>query len=110
VSQIVKRVFPFDVFAASGFPGGLVDRVKPFSMFPPHPWGTWLYGRVFRERCAQLPGDVLEAGVGAGGLSFYFGLLLRELGQERRVCGVYCFEGPPAPIALWENRIFGQGL
>jgi Macrocin-O-methyltransferase (TylF) len=109
VSQIVKRVFPFDVFAASGFPGGLVDRVKPFSMFPPHPWGTWLYGRVFRERCAHLPGDVLEAGVGAGGLSFYFGLLLRELGQERRVFGVDSFEGLPAPNARMDNPYFVQG-
>jgi hypothetical protein len=106
------HVFPFDVFATSGFPGtagALVDRVKPYSMFPPHPWGTWLYGRVFRERCAHLPGDVLEAGVGNGGLSFYVGLLLRELGQERRVYGVDSFEGLPEPDLRKDNPYFVKG-
>ncbi len=112
MSQTDESVFPFDVLSTSGFPGNvgsLVDRVKPFSMFPPHPWGTWLYGRVFQERCARLPGDLLEAGVGAGGMSFFLGLLLREIGQERRVYSVDSFEGLPEPDRRRDNPYFVKG-
>jgi len=108
-----QRSFPFDVFAASGFPaplGELIEQVRPVSMLPPHPWGQWVYGRVFTARCASLRGDILEAGVGMGGMSFFLALLVRQLGQERQVLSVDSFEGLPAPDARKDNPYFAQGL
>lgn len=104
--------FPVKVFGHKQFPGPtgeLVERVRPMSMFPPHPWGPWLYAKVFEERCAQLEGDLLEAGVGSGGTSFFFGLLLQQLGQERRVFSVDSFEGLPEPDRRKDNSCFVKG-
>jgi macrocin-O-methyltransferase TylF-like protien len=106
--------FPFDVFARGGpeMPGrdgDLVRQVQPMSMFPPYPWGQWLYGRVFRERCAGLDGDILEAGVGSGGMSLFLALVVKELGQERQVLSLDSFEGLPAPDDRKDNPCFVQG-
>jgi hypothetical protein len=108
-----RRAYPFDVFATSDFPaplGQLIERVRPVSMFPPYPWGQWTYGRVFSERCGELPGDVLEAGVGMGGMSFFFALLSEQLGHDRLVFSVDTFDGLPAPDAQRDNPYFREGL
>jgi SAM-dependent methyltransferase len=110
---MASHTFPFDLFAAAGFPGtvgGLIDRVGGLSMFPPYPWGHWTYAHVFRSRCLELPGDVLEAGVGNGGMSLFLALLLQELGHERRVFGVDTFEGLPTPDGSKDNPYFREGL
>jgi macrocin-O-methyltransferase TylF-like protien len=110
---MTKRSYPFDVFTARGFPGPvgeLIERVHPLSMFPPFPWGQWTYARVFAERCRELPGDVLEAGVGIGGMSIFLGLLMKQLGEQRHVFGVDTFDGLPAPDGARDNPYFREGL
>jgi hypothetical protein len=105
------QTFPFDLFGQRVFPGTigrLVEAVRPFSMFPPYPWGQWLYGRAFERLCTGLDGDVLEAGVGRGGMSFFFGLLVRHLGLEKTVVAVDSFEGLPEPTAS-DNAYFSGG-
>ena len=66
----MKPVFPFDVIAHVGMPGetgSLIRKVREHCMTPPFPWGHWLYGKLFRRRCAALEGDVIELGVGQVG-------------------------------------------
>lgn len=108
-----RGFFPFDVFATSGLPspfGELIERVRPIGMFPPYPWGQWTYARVISERCSLLPGDLLEAGVGMGGMSLFLALLTKQLGRNRQVFAVDTFDGLPAPDQGRDNPYFREGL
>jgi len=110
---MATRRFPFDLFAARDLPGPvgeLIELVRPVSMFPPFPWGQWTYARVFMDRCQGLPGDILEAGVGMGGMSIFFGLLTKQLGQDRLVFSADTFDGLPVPDDSKDNPYFRQGL
>jgi O-methyltransferase len=101
--------FPFGVFRQQGFPGDvgeLIEAVKPISMFPPYPWGNWLYARVFRERCAGLAGDIVEAGVGMGGMSVFLALLAKRDGLDKQVVSVDSFRGLPPPDPHKDNPYF----
>ena len=105
------RTFPFDVFAEKeAFPGEIGDyvrRVVGISCFSPHPWGPWLYGRMLRERCRALEGDIAELGVGAGGTSIFLGLVARDLGK--RMYSFDSFAGLPAPDSENDNDYFREG-
>jgi SAM-dependent methyltransferase len=107
-----QRPFPLDVVAHGSFPpplGPLIEAVGPASMMPPYPWGQWLYGRVFTERCARLNGDMVEAGVGRGGMSIFLALLAEQLGLEKRVFAVDTFAGLPMPNVSKDGAYFTEG-
>lgn len=95
-----EREFPWDLVKYRELPapeGQLLQRVKRFSMVPPYPWGQWFYGRALIEDLARLDGDVIECGVGLGGMSLYLGLLLQADGSNKRVLSVDSFVGLPTP-------------
>jgi FKBP-type peptidyl-prolyl cis-trans isomerase 2 len=102
--------FPFDVFAHRGFPGELGRRLRDVEaqcMFPPYPWGQWLYGRLLDERCARLDGDLIELGVGLGGTSLFIAEWARDHG--RRVWCLDTFAGLP-PGRVEDNPYFLPGV
>jgi SAM-dependent methyltransferase len=104
--------FPDDVFDQREFPGRageLLRQVRPLSMFPPYPWGPWLYTRLFEERCSRLEGDIVEAGVGMGGLSLFLAMLVKDAGAQRTVFAVDSYEGLPEPDARKDNPYFVKG-
>lgn len=112
MSDTKWTTFPFDLFRQQGFPGEmgpLIQRVKPVSMFPPYPWGQWFYGTLLHKRCVSLPGDIIEAGVGHGGMSVFFALLAKQLGVDKEVIGVDSFEGLPDPDVRKDNVYFVEG-
>jgi O-methyltransferase len=78
-------------------------------MTPPYPWGQWFYGDLLERRCAHLDGDVIEAGVGAGGMSFFLALTLKDLGLEKRVLAADSFQGLPQPHPVKDNPYFSRG-
>lgn len=103
--------FPFDVLLPPSFPGELaelVDRVRPISMLPPYPWGYQLYGRLLTTHCRELEGDVIETGVGMGGLSVLLALLSKERGLGKQVISVDSFRGLPPPDER-DNPYFHEG-
>lgn len=109
-------VFPWDFLNPShpydAFPGklgALVRRVDPIAMFPPYPWGQWLYAKVILDRCATLPGDIIETGVGLGGMSIFLALLAESQGWKKKVYSVDSFQGLPAPDPRKDNPYFVQG-
>ncbi len=103
--------FPLDLFARRAFPGEVGDLMRQFatvSMCPPFPWGHWQMARLVRERCAALQGDVIELGVGLGGMSMLLGSLFRDSG--RRVFALDTYAGLPPPDPERDNPYFLEGL
>jgi FKBP-type peptidyl-prolyl cis-trans isomerase 2 len=104
------NLFPFDLFDCKSMPGELGERIhalKPFSMFPPHPWGQWIYSQVFLKQCAQLEGDVIELGVGRGGMSLFLAHLAKTCGKK--VYSFDSYEGLPKPDSIRDNAGFREG-
>jgi hypothetical protein len=104
--------FPFDLLYRAEFPGtvgAFMEQIHPIACNPPFPWGYWTYSRVLETRVATLPGDILEAGVGRGGMSLLLGLLVKHLRLEKKVIAVDSFEGLPEPQQLVDNRYFERG-
>lgn len=103
-------VFPFDLFAQPQLPdpvGSMLAELVHLSLFPPYPWGQWLYARLFEERWSQLPGDVAEMGVARGGMSLFLGRLAKTAGK--RVFSYDSYGGLPAPDDRVDNPYFKQG-
>ncbi|HEX6490751.1 MAG TPA: TylF/MycF/NovP-related O-methyltransferase [Gaiellaceae bacterium] len=111
-SDSQAAVFPFDLLYRTEFPGAigaLMEQVRPIACYPPFPWGQWTYARLFATQVGALPGDILEAGVGRGGMSLFLGLLVRHLGIEKKVVAVDSFEGLPEPEPRLDNAYFERG-
>lgn len=105
-----RLIFPFDLFQHVRMPGPVGERiaaVRHLCMFPPYPWGQWLYARIFEALCAGLDGDLIEAGVGLGGTSIFLGQIARRLGK--RVHAYDSFEGLPPPDVVHDNPYFVAG-
>jgi hypothetical protein len=101
--------FPFNLFdpapfARQGPLGQLIARLAPLSMSPPLPWGQALYARLIQEHCSKIPGDLIECGVGLGGMSLFLGHLARDLG--RKVYALDSFSGLPQPKPGTDNPYF----
>ncbi len=104
------RRFPFDLFndpALYKKMGRAIESVLPYSMFPPYPWGQRLYGRLFEQRCKGLEGDVIELGVGRGGMSLYLAQLAQKAGK--RVFSYDSYEGLPEADSSKDNPGFRAG-
>ncbi|HEX8162600.1 MAG TPA: TylF/MycF/NovP-related O-methyltransferase [Pyrinomonadaceae bacterium] len=102
--------FPFDLFNNDRMPGivgELIRATRHLSMFPPFPWGQWFYGRLLRDRWLTLPGDLIELGVGLGGMSIFLGSLVKE--TDKRVWSLDSFVGLPAPDPAKDNPYFKEG-
>jgi O-methyltransferase len=78
-------------------------------MTPPYPWGQWLYGDLVERVCADLGGDLIEAGVGNGAMSIFLALTLKDLGLEKRVLAADSFQGLPEPDPVKDNPYFTRG-
>ena len=108
-----SRYFPFDLFDPhwlgmnGGEMGARIARLAPFSLHPPYPWGQWLYGQLLQERGAGLGGDIVECGVGRGGMSLFLGTFARQIG--RKVYSLDSFAGLPAPNPVFDNPYFRAG-
>lgn len=108
--NVAHGLFPFDLFDCRSMPeplGPLIMELRPISLFPPHPWGQWLYAQVIERHCAGVPGDFAELGVGMGGMSIFLGHLARRLG--RQVYSFDSFEGLPKPDPRKDNPGFQEG-
>jgi len=87
-----------------GRTGELIRKVKDISLVPPYPWGNWLYSRVFKEQCARLEGDIIELGVGKGGMSIFLAYLAAD--NNKKVFSFDSFEGLPKNISTKNNLYF----
>lgn len=102
--------FPFDLFDIRELPGRIGSEIKDlarYSMFPPFPWGQWLYGRLIDDTVSKIDGDFIDLGVGMGGMSLFLGLRAREHGRR-----MYCldsFTGLPALHSELDNPVFQEG-
>ena len=107
---LVEKKFPFDLFEASlfeergGLLGSLIARLRDKSMHPPYPWGQWLYARLLNERSC-LMGDIVECGVGRGGMSVFLAQCIKG-GRQRTVYSIDSFSGLPAPQPGLDNVCF----
>lgn len=104
--------FPFDLLRVSSFPGPageFIRRVGRLSMIPPFPWGHWTYGRFLAERGPRLRGNIVEAGVGLGGMSLFLALVQRSLGLGRTVFAADSYAGLPQPDRAHDNAYFTPG-
>lgn len=102
--------FPFDLFEFRELPGQLgndIRRLAPYSMFPPFPWGQWLYGRLIEENIEKIEGDFIDLGVGRGGMSLFLGLRARE--HQRKMYSLDSFTGLPALHPELDNPVFREG-
>jgi hypothetical protein len=102
--------FPFDLFEFCELPGKLGSEIRllaPYSMFPPFPWGQWLYGRLIDQNITQIEGDFIDLGVGMGGMSLFLGLRARE--HRRKMYSLDSFTGLPALHPELDNPVFRQG-
>lgn len=100
--------FPFDLLTFRAFPGPVgaaLRSVGEVSMFPPYPWGQWLYGGLLTSQLAHLSGDVIELGVGLGGMSVFLAKL-----TGRRLVALDSFEGLPEPHPVHDNPYFLRGV
>lgn len=102
--------FPFDLFQPyeleqnGGEEGRRIADLREISMYPPFPWGQWLYGRLLRERMPDLTGDIIECGVGLGGMSVFLGDYAQQFG--RKLYSLDSFEGLPPPDPINDNPYF----
>jgi hypothetical protein len=104
--------FPFDLLLEATLPGeqgSFIELTRDLSMIPPFPWGQWTYGSFLAETNATLHGNVLEAGVGRGGMSLYLALVIRSLGGGRKVFAVDSYMGLPKPDPARDNSYFSEG-
>lgn len=102
--------FPFDLFEFCELPGQLGSDIRMlarYSMFPPFPWGQWLYGRLIEENINQIEGDFIDLGVGMGGMSLFLGLRARE--HKRKMYCLDSFTGLPALHPELDNPVFREG-
>ena len=102
--------FPFDLFQPTelanngGEEGRRIASIREICMYPPFPWGQWLYGRLLRERLPNVDGDFIECGVGLGGMSVFLGQYAEQF--DRKIYSLDSFEGLPAPDPLNDNPYF----
>jgi FKBP-type peptidyl-prolyl cis-trans isomerase 2 len=102
--------FPFDMFAVPTLPGPVgatLTSLAHLCLFPPYPWGQWLYARLFERLCKDLPGDVAELGVARGGMSIFLGTLAKP--AQKRLFSFDSFEGLPPPNLTQDNAYFREG-
>jgi hypothetical protein len=104
------NMFPFDLFDVRDFPGEVGKELlylQQFSMFPPYPWGQWMYDRLIDEKIHKIEGDFIEFGVGRGGMSLFLGKRAKKFGKH-----MYCldsFEGLPNLNPEYDNPVFMKG-
>jgi O-methyltransferase len=109
----LSLTWPYDVFdvverlRGADEDGARIAELAPLSLHPPFPWGQRAYGRLLRARGRQLRGDLIECGVGMGGMS----LFLAQHAVERgcRHYALDSFTGLPAPDATMDNAYFREG-
>ncbi|WP_316162861.1 TylF/MycF/NovP-related O-methyltransferase [Bradyrhizobium sp. SZCCHNRI20481] len=102
--------FPFDLFEFCDLPGQLGSDIRMlarYSMFPPFPWGQWLYARLIEENINQIEGEFIDLGVGMGGMSLFLGLRARE--HQRKMYCLDSFTGLPALHPELDNPVFREG-
>jgi O-methyltransferase len=105
--------FPFDMFdsqwlaANGGETGQRIAQLAPLSLYPPYPWGQWIYGRLLQERAGTRTGDFIECGVALGGMSIFLGGYARRLGRKLYAMDSFC--GLPAPDPGRDNPYFRVG-
>lgn len=102
--------FPFDLFDCHILPGRLgqeIGMLARYSMFPPFPWGQWLYGRLIEENIDAIEGDFIDLGVGMGGMSLFLGLRARD--HRRKMYSLDSFVGLPAIHPELDNPVFQKG-
>ncbi len=101
--------FPFDLFTFNeqpGLIGAQLRALQTYSMFPPFPWGQWLYGRLL-EQHRDHEGDFIELGVGMGGMSLFLALQARV--YKRRMYCLDSFVGLPSGHVEFDNPVFRKG-
>lgn len=86
---------------------GAMREIMGYTCTPPFPWGHHFYNQIFLERCAHLPGDVVELGVAAGGTSVFLARLAQHAGK-RLICAD-SFRGLPPPRRSVDNPHFQEG-
>jgi hypothetical protein len=102
--------FPFDLFAFRDFPGPVgrdIRKLARYSMFPPYPWGQWLYARLIEQNIERVEGEFIELGVGMGGMTLFLALRARE--HQRRMYCLDSFTGLPSPHPELDNPVFREG-
>src|SRR4051794_9649731 len=102
--------FPFDLFEFRELPGQLGSDIRSlarYSMFPPFPWGQWLYGRLIEDNIQRVEGDFIDLGVGKGGMSLFLGLRARD--HQRKMYSLDSFTGLPALHPELDNPVFREG-
>jgi len=102
--------FPFDLFDFCELPGEVGSQIRilgRYSMFPPYPWGQWLYGRLIKQNIEGIEGDFVDLGVGMGGMSLFLGLRARD--HRRRMYSLDSFAGLPALHPELDNPVFRKG-
>lgn len=109
---IDMRRFPFYLFGHDRFPekiGTFLAKLKAekLCLFPPFPWGQWLYAQIYKRHCRKLPGDIIEFGAARGGTSIFFGFLARRDGKK--VLSLDSFKGLPKPHPYLDNPYFNKG-
>jgi O-methyltransferase len=108
----MRSGFPFNMFdpqwlaANGGETGQRIAQLAPLSLYPPYPWGQWIYGRLLQE-CGTRTGDFVECGVALGGMSIFLGGYARSLGRKLYALDSFCGLPPPDPAR--DNPYFRVG-
>ncbi len=105
--------FPFDLITNTTLPGkmgALINRLKTFSLVPPYPWGQWIYGQLLQKIVTTLPGDMIECGVGRGGMSLFLATMCKQyLHSTKKVYTADTFNGLGTPRASFDTPYFKKG-
>lgn len=101
--------FPFDLLSVrlTGPLGDALAAVQPWSMVPPWPWGPWMVAQALGARGDDVPGDLVECGVAAGGHLLLLGHLAASLGRHAH--GLDTFSGLPEPTPGPDGPYFLAG-
>lgn len=109
---MTTSLFPFDLFSLAAFPADdphvtQFSDLEPISMVPPFPWGQHISSRLLEQRLPVLEGDLVECGVGEGGMSILLGRIAAC--HERRLHALDSFAGLPQPDPHVDNPYFRRG-
>jgi hypothetical protein len=110
LDYVKTHSFPHALFYHTNMPGEigrLLTSLRPISYFPPYPWGQWLYHQVYAARCSSLEGDIIEFGVGRGGMSIFLGHLAKT--SAKKVFALDSFQGLPPSLTPMDNPYFKAG-